>query len=382
MNKIVDTCRALVEPWRGRAARHDADGKWPAANMRDLARTGLLGLVVPKSAGGLGAGFAGYTRALAELARGDASTALNFAQHNIPLGALAEMDARSLKGPAGRDLARRRSRVFEEVVRRRKIIAAATSEPGVGFRPSRVRTTYRASGRGFRLDGEKNFVSMAGHADYYFLAARDALAPAGEPRVSYFLVPARTRGLEVRADWDALGMRATESHSLLLRGCTVGRDALFGGIEGAALHHLVRRPHWAVGAFTPVYLGIADSAVEHAAAHLAPRSADPVIRRELGTLAAERDAARALVFAAADDPRDRAAVYRAKHVACEAAASIASRALALCGGAALRRGHPLERAFRDARSGSVMGANAAACLDVSGRAAFGADLDSIENSPW
>ena len=65
--------------------------------------------------------------------------------------------------------------------------AVAMSERGVGARLSAMSTTYEQVDGGFHIKGSKTFVSGAGYADAYLVAARRRLGP---PVVSHFLVPA------------------------------------------------------------------------------------------------------------------------------------------------------------------------------------------------
>src|ERR1041385_2308866 len=79
--------------------------------------------------------------------------------------------------------------------------AVAMSERGAGSRLSALTTSYVAEGEGFRIKGAKTFVSGAGHAAAYLVAARSTDDPQ---LVSQFLVPAASEGLRVEETWDSL----------------------------------------------------------------------------------------------------------------------------------------------------------------------------------
>src|SRR4051812_10117105 len=85
----VGQARRLAPRLASRAAGYDATGEFPAADFADLRDAGLFGLMVPRRLGGLGAGFAEYTRVAYELARGNGATALVFNMHASITGALA-----------------------------------------------------------------------------------------------------------------------------------------------------------------------------------------------------------------------------------------------------------------------------------------------------
>ncbi len=76
-----DAARALAPRLAERAADHDRDGRFPEKDFADLREAGLLGLMVPTSLGGLGAGFADYAEVAMILGAGNGSTALLFNMH-------------------------------------------------------------------------------------------------------------------------------------------------------------------------------------------------------------------------------------------------------------------------------------------------------------
>ncbi|MBI3548916.1 MAG: acyl-CoA/acyl-ACP dehydrogenase [Elusimicrobia bacterium] len=394
---VVDACGAMERAFRARAAGYDEAAQFPARNFQDLKKVKLMGMVLPRAWGGLGADFLCYTMALERLARGDASTALNFAQHSIAMGGLAAFDAEGTLGAAARSVSRNSRRFCERIARKQEIVASATSELATGFRPSRARTRFRRSGDRFVLNGEKSFVSMAGHADHYLVAATEE-GDTIKPRASYFIVGAKTKGLSVRRNWNSRAMRATVSNDLLLKDCAVSAQALLAGVAGTAVPYLARRPHWAVAGINGVYLGICDSILEFVTGYLSdrrkagedrPQSHDPIIQHEVGKLSVALEAARLVVYDAAErvsrkpgDPETNKAVYRAKYLIGETAPQMASDAIRICGGNALRQEFPLERHYRDARAGGLMGAASDVCLTFLGKAEMAIDAASLSETHW
>src|SRR5271163_4173967 len=83
----------------GRAAAYDREAKFPTENYRDLHRTGLLGIAIPRKHGGLGADYQTYAIAAAEIGRYCGATALTWNMHvcstlwSGPLADDLEMDA-------------------------------------------------------------------------------------------------------------------------------------------------------------------------------------------------------------------------------------------------------------------------------------------------
>jgi len=208
--------------------------------------------------------------------------------------------------------------------------------------------------------------------------------------VSQFLVPAGSEGLRVEETWDSLGMRATGSHDLHLDGVYVPATALLGGVEGLALLFAQLMPHWLVASYAAVYVGVAQAAIDAAVAHLSSRGLAglPNVRSRIGRADAAVAAARLAVTEAArrvdtapGDADTNRWVWRAKLLAGETAMDVAASMLEAAGTSAMRRGHPLERLYRDARAGSLQPATSDVCADWLGIAALGGDPDADGSAP-
>ncbi|HEY0641173.1 MAG TPA: acyl-CoA dehydrogenase family protein, partial [Pseudonocardiaceae bacterium] len=271
---------ALAPRLAERAGGYDRTGDFPAADLDDLRAAGLLGLMAPTALGGHGASFAEYAAVATELAAGAGSTALVFNMHASVTGALAHTPEELIRALGAPDsVFEARDRVLAGAAAGR-LYAVAMSERGAGSRLSRITTSYRRTGGGFRITGSKAFVSGAGYADAYLVAAR--ADGEDEPKVSYFLVPAGP-GLTVEETWDSLGMRATGSHDLHLD-VEVDEDALLGGIEGLTVLLAQVMPQWLVASYAAVYVGVARSAITAAAGHLRGRGLHtlPAVRARVG----------------------------------------------------------------------------------------------------
>ncbi|MGC4859020.1 acyl-CoA dehydrogenase family protein [Micromonospora sp. DT41] len=381
----LEAARRLAPRFAARAAEHDRDGSFPVEDFRDLREAGLFGLMVPRALGGMGATFAEYAAVATELARGNGATALVFNMHASvtgALGAVTEELAEALGVPDEALAARDR---LLTAAAQGSWYAVAMSERGAGARLSQLSTVYEATDDGWRLKGSKTFCSGAGHADGYLVAARSS---ADQSVVSQFLVPAGD-GLTVEPTWDALGMRATSSHDLHLD-VAVPADRLLGGVEGLALVVAQLMPHWLVASYAAVYVGVARASIDAAAEHLNARNLAslPAVRVRLGRADAATAAAELVVAEAArrvdDAPGDAETnrwVWRAKLLAGTTAAEVAASMLEAAGTSATRRGHPLERLYRDARCGSLHPATSDVCADWLGIAALGGDPDRDGSAP-
>jgi alkylation response protein AidB-like acyl-CoA dehydrogenase len=385
-NDPVELARGLAADFAGRAAESDRTGSFPVQDFADLRAAGLLGLMVPGRLGGLGAGFAGYAEVAMELAAGNGATALVFNMHASVTGALAltpDEVARALGVPDS--YFQMRDRVLTAAADG-ALYGVAMSERGAGSRLSQLATTYQKVPAGWRINGAKAFCSGAGHADAYLVAAKSTAEPA---KVSQFVVPADTPGIVVEETWDALGMRATASHDLHLD-VVVAEDALIGGIEGLGVLLAQVMPQWLVASYAAVYVGVAQASLDAAAGYVTERGLArlPAVRARLGradaTVAAARQVVREAarrVDVAAGEPETNRWVWRAKLLAGQTAAEVAASMLEACGTAATRRGHPLERLYRDARCGSLQPATSDVCADWLGLAALGLDPENQAEVP-
>jgi len=381
----VDEAKRLAPRFAARAAGYDRDGSFPVDDFADLRQSGLFGLMVPEKLGGSGAGFADYAAVAYELARGSGATALIFNMHASVTGALTGVtdtlaDALGLPAEAleARD-------TYLKAAAQGAWYAVAMSERAAGSRLSQLTTSYEKTAGGYRIRGAKTFCSGAGHADAYLVAAR---SEADQAQVSHFLVP-RGEGLLVQETWDALGMRATGSHDLHID-VEVPAGALLGGLEGLALVVAQLAPHWMVASYAAVYVGVARAAVDAAVEHVNARKLGhlPAIRARIGRADAAVAAAHLTVMEAArrvdeapGDAETNRWVWRAKLVAGTTAAEVAASMLEAAGTSAMRRGHPLERLYRDARAGSLQPATSDVCADWLGVEAIGGDPDSEGSAP-
>ncbi|WP_052868591.1 acyl-CoA dehydrogenase family protein [Streptomyces niger] len=254
-----------------------------------------------------------------------------------------------------------RARWLPEVTAGRAVAAFALSEPGAGSDAAALTLAAEpdrtGAGDGWRLTGEKCWISNAPEADFATVFARTGEAP-GARGVTAFLVPADRPGLS----GEHLDMLSPHPiGTLVLDGVPVTRADVLGAPGhgfGVAMRTLnLFRP--SVGAFA---VGMARAALDAALAHAATRTAfgGPLkdlqsVSHRLADLATRIEAARLLVYAAAaaydagaPDIAKRAAM--AKLLATETAQEAVDAAVQIHGARALRRGHLLEHLYREVRA--------------------------------
>jgi len=366
--RLVKIAEALAEDFGRRAAHHDREGSFPHAAVDALKRAGYFTAPIPAENGGLGVtSVHDVVVASSRLARGDASIAIGVNMHLI---LLLNIVRRWQAAAAARD--RRRATAFgasmNAIARDGAVMANAVSELGQDL--TRPQTTATRTPSGWRIDGRKAFCTMAPAATVLYTAVT-FVDDEGVERYGYAQVPTDARGVKIHDDWDALGMRASGSHSVTFADVPIPHAALRGGFVAGDADAYMERNLLAGLFHASASLGIAESAAA-AATGAASRhaGADPRTRMLIAENVIELGACRATLSRAAtlvdDAGPDVVALFAetqaTKAFVNEAATRIVDRALAVSGGAGYLNGHPLARAYRDVRAGSFMhplGANRA-----------------------
>ena len=237
------------------------------------------------------------------------------------------------------------------------VAAFALSEPGAGSDAAALELAAEPDGSGWRLTGEKMWISNAPEADFYTVFARTT-AGARARGVSAFVVPADRPGLS----GEHLDMVSPHPiGTLSFDGVPVLAGELLGERDrgfAVAMRTLdLFRP--SVGAFA---VGMAQAALDAAVTHASTRTAfggllkdQQVVAHLLAEMATRTEAARLLVYsaAAALDEGAPAVAGRsamAKLLATETAQFVVDAAVQIHGARALQRGHPLEHLYREVRA--------------------------------
>ncbi|WP_371606042.1 MULTISPECIES: acyl-CoA dehydrogenase family protein [unclassified Streptomyces] len=252
-----------------------------------------------------------------------------------------------------------RARWLPEVRAGRAVAAFALSEPGAGSDAAALALAARPApgGDGWRLTGEKCWISNAPEADFYTVFARTGEGD-GARGVTAFLVPADRPGLTGEAldmlsphpvgalDFDGVPVTADDVLGEPGRGFRVAMDTLN-----------LFRP--SVGAFA---VGMARAALDATLEHTADRTAFgaplkdlQAVSHQVAEMATRTEAARLLVLAAAaahdaGEPGVPRRAAMAKLYATETAQYVVDAAVQLHGARALRRGHLLEHLYREVRA--------------------------------
>jgi alkylation response protein AidB-like acyl-CoA dehydrogenase len=258
--RLVAVAEAVAQDFATRAARHDRDGTYPFESFEALRAASYFAAPIPESLGGRGVtSMHDLVVASSRLARGDASVAIGV---NMHLSAVTNVVRRwQMAVAAGNE---RRAAAFgsylEGVARDGVVLAAAISEPGQDL--ARPVTRAERTSTGWRLNGKKIFCTMSPAATILYASAT-FVDEDGVERYGYAQVPVDTPGVVVHGDWDAMGMRASGSHSISFEDVELPAAALRGGFRTGELVPYLERNLTAGLLHASSSLGIAEVAVEH-----------------------------------------------------------------------------------------------------------------------
>jgi len=376
--RLVALAEKLANEIGPRAADHDRDASFPFESFAAVKQSGYLVAPVAEQLGGLGVtSIHDLLVASSRLARGDAALTLGVNMHLVfVLNVARRWQIATAAGDERR--ARAFGETLEEVAQDGTVFVSAGSELRQDL--TRPTTTAKRTDTGWVVSGHKVFCTMAPAADVFYTAVTYT-DDRGRERYGYAMIPRRASGVVVHDDWNALGMRASGSHSVSFEDVRLPLSALRGGFPiGDAVEYMER--NLTAGLFhAAAGLGIAESAHASVAAGLVRRDElDPHTQMLAAGSFVDLSASRGLFSRAAaliDEHHERnptsrgtaeeltrlfAEAQSAKLFIGEAAVRIVDRALALSGGAGYLNGSSLARAYRDVRAMPFMhplGANRA-----------------------
>lgn len=366
---IVDKISAVLPGLNARAEAADRANALCEESFREVQAAGIGAAFVPQELGGFGlTSMHDWILAISRLAHGDSSVAIAFSMHFSATRGMAARYATELPGTTERA---RLSAALSAVANNEMLICSTTTESGTdNLHPltEAVRTPA-----GWTVNGKKYFVTMSPVATHIALNVR-ARGELGQDYIANVLVPMTQPGILPQDDWDALGMRASGSQSIVFENCAVPEDAVrfvgpWGQWSKPVLLHRTLANVPLVGAF----LGIAEAAYEIALRELGNnvhRSANGGVQHTVAEMQIALSTCQALLSGMGSrldeimqDPggltwasghelmKDYQSV---KWVVNRKALEIVSRAMDLAGGGGFLSRNPLTRLYRDARAGPFM----------------------------
>ncbi|MHB1519139.1 MAG: acyl-CoA dehydrogenase family protein [Acidimicrobiales bacterium] len=227
----------------------DQAARFPAESMGALAAEGLLGALVPRDLGGLGASFGEVSEGLVALGRHCASSAMVVAMHHIQVACLVWHGHNAVL----RDY-------LAELAEHQYLLASATTEVGTGGDLGSSLCAVETTDRTFTLEKQAPVISYGSFADAILCTARRA--PDGPPN-EQVLVLCRPPGLQLEqvGEWNALGFRGTCSPGFVLRASGEVASILDDPYDVISTRTMLPTAHLL---WSSLWLGIASSAMDRA----------------------------------------------------------------------------------------------------------------------
>ncbi|OIB56799.1 acyl-CoA dehydrogenase family protein [Natrialba sp. SSL1] len=345
---IQQTVREVVEN-EVREGVHEADESqtFPEDVWDELAELDLTGLTVPEEYGGMDVDEITYSIVNEELAYGHLAVATALSVHCLATSCIREFGTDD-----------HREEWLPEMVSGRPVGAFALSEPDAGSNPAEMTTEARLDDDAgeYVINGKKQWITNGERAGVVVLFAK---TDRDDPNtVTQFLVPKDTDGVEVGKKEDKLGLRASDTTTLIFDDVRIpaenrltevgsGLKAAFSILTGGRI------------AIASQAVGVAQAALDAATAYANEREqfGQPIIEHQaighkLADMQTDVQAARLLTRDAArknEDGVDPTAAAMAKYFASEAAVDVANEAVQVHGGYGYTKDFDVERYYRDAK---------------------------------
>ena len=326
----------------------DEAAHFPVDLRPKFAEVGLMGVLIPEEHGGSGLGYVEYATIIDELARVDPSIALAIAAHNS-LGVghifIAGSDAQ-------------KDKYLTPLAKGEHFAAWGLTEPSSGSDAISMKTTAVRRDGGWVLNGSKNFITNATFAETTVALAITDRA-AGSHGISAFIIECGTKGFSVAKKENKVGMRASDTASLVFDDCFVPNANLMGA-PGQGFIQAMKVLDGGRISIAALAVGIAQGAYEAALKYSRERHqfGRPIaefqaIQFKLADMATQVDAARLLTYRAAamkdaGKPTTKESSM-AKLYASEVGVRVAEECVQIHGGYGYIKDYPAEKYWRDSK---------------------------------
>jgi alkylation response protein AidB-like acyl-CoA dehydrogenase len=326
----------------------DEHQKFPTSQVKKLGELGFLGMMVSQKYGGSGMDTISYVLAMEEISKVDASTSVVMSVNNsLVCWGLEAFGTEEQK-----------QKYLVPLAKGDVIGAFCLSEPEAGSDATSQHTTAVDAGDHYILNGTKNWITNGNSATYYLVMGQTY--PEKKSRgINAFIVERGTPGFTVGPKENKLGIRGSDTHSLMFSDVKVPKANRIGE-DGFGFKFAMRTLTGGRIGIASQALGIASGAYELALAYSKERksfgksiSQHQAIQFKLADMATEIDAARLLCLKAAwlkDQNQDyNLASSMAKLYASRVAMETTVEAVQIHGGYGYVKDYHVERLMRDAK---------------------------------
>ncbi len=322
--------------------------QFPTEQVKKMGEMGFLGMMVAPEYGGGGMDTLSYVLVMEELSKIDASSSVIVSVNN----SLVCYGIQAYGNEAQKD------KYLRPLATGEALGAFCLSEPEAGSDATSQKTTAIDHGDHYLLNGTKNWITNGNSADYYLVIAQTD-KEKGHRGINAFIVEKGMDGFSIGPKEDKLGIRGSDTHSLMFHNVKVPKENRIGE-DGFGFKFAMKTLSGGRIGIAAQALGIASGAYELAREYSKIRSAfgkeiykHQAISFKLADMYTEIEAARNLVFKAAWE-KDQGLNYDrssavAKLYASKVAMDTTIEAVQIHGGNGFVKEYHVERLMRDAK---------------------------------
>jgi alkylation response protein AidB-like acyl-CoA dehydrogenase len=326
----------------------DEQQKFPAQQIKKLGELGFMGMMVDPRYGGGGMDTVSYVLAMEEFSKVDASSSVVVSVNN----SLVCWGIETFGNEA------QKQKYLVPLAKGEMIGAFCLSEPEAGSDATSQRTTAIDMGDHYLLNGNKNWITNGQSASIYLVIAQ-TYPEKGSKGINAFIIEKDMPGFIVGAKENKMGIRGSDTHSLLFQDVKVPKENRIGE-DGFGFKFAMKTLSGGRIGIAAQALGIASGAYELALAYSKERKAfgkhisqHQAIQFKLADMATEIEAARLMCLKAAwlkDNKLDYGtASAMAKLYASRVAMWVTTEAVQVHGGYGFVKEYHVERLMRDAK---------------------------------
>lgn len=326
----------------------DTEQRFPKDEVKQLAELGFMGMMTDPKYGGSGMDTVSYVLAMEELSKIDASTSVCMSVNNsLVCWGLEKFGSEEQK-----------LKYLVPLATGAKIGAFCLSEPEAGSDATSQRTTAIDKGDHYLVNGTKNWITNGGTASIYLVIAQTDVEK-GYRGINCLIVEREMEGFQLGAKEDKLGIRGSDTHTLMFQDVKVPKENRLGE-DGFGFKFAMKTLSGGRIGIAAQALGIASGAYELALAYSKERQTfgKPIhqhqaIAFKLADMATEIEAARLLCMKAAQQKDNGEnfdyASSMAKLFASKVAMDVTVEAVQVHGGYGFVKEYHVERLMRDAK---------------------------------
>jgi hypothetical protein len=332
---------------RPNVMKYDESQEFPKEIFKKMAELGFLGAYYPEEYGGAGLNVLDFTVIVEEIARVDPSVALGLCAHNgLCISHIYNNAAETLK-----------KKYLPDLCSGKKLGGWGLTEAFSGSDAGGMKTTAVKDGNEWVINGTKNFITHASVGEtFVVLAVTDKTK---DKSISAFIVEKGTPGFSVGKKENKLGMRSSDTATLILDNVRIPAENLIGN-EGEGFKQALAVLDGGRIGIAALSVGLAQGALEASIKYSKERQqfGKPIadnqgIQFKLADMAMEIEASRLLVRKAAsmkDAGKDvNLEAAQAKYFASETATRAANEAVQIHGGYGFIKDFPVEKFYRDVK---------------------------------